>query len=110
MYFILMIDDTVENIAKSGLYVGIVFAIFAALLLYNFITISILHNQREIGILRAIGVRSLDVMKIFISESLIIAFFCGISIMTTMVATRLLNQSFRESYGILLTMFRFGIR
>jgi len=45
-------------------------------LLSNFIAISISYKKREIGILRAVGARSIDVFKIFFSESFVITAVC----------------------------------
>lgn len=52
---------------------SIVVAIFAVLLIYNFIKLSITNNLKEIGILRAIGARGRDVFMIYLIESLLIA-------------------------------------
>lgn len=49
-----------------------ILAVFVMLLMYSFIAGSIQNKQKEIGILRAIGARSIDVMLIFIIESLLI--------------------------------------
>lgn len=57
-----------------GLWLG--FTLFAVLLMFNFISASITAKKKEIGVLRAIGARSLDVFKIFLSESLIVAAIC----------------------------------
>lgn len=73
-----MVDEVVKTLSKVFLYVGIVLAVFAALLLSNFISISISSKKKEIGILRAVGARSIDVFKIFFSESLVIASVCVI--------------------------------
>ena len=54
------------------IWIGVAFAIFAALLFYNFISISINNKKREIGILRAVGAKKIDVFKIFFSEAFII--------------------------------------
>ena len=53
--------------------VGGFFALFAGLLLYNFISTSIRNKQKDIGILRSIGASSKDVFKIFFVESLMIS-------------------------------------
>ena len=71
-----MVDSTIKELSKIFLYVGVVLAVFAALLLSNFISISISYKKQEIGILRAVGARSLDVFKIFFSESFVIAAIC----------------------------------
>ena len=61
-------------LTKVFLYVGIAMAIFSILLFYNFISVSINNKKREIGILRAVGAKKIDVFKIFYSEAFIIAF------------------------------------
>lgn len=60
-------------LTKVFLYVGIAMAIFSMLLFYNFISVSINNKKREIGILRAVGAKRIDVFKIFYSEAFIIA-------------------------------------
>ncbi len=57
-------------------WMGIVLAIFASLLLFNFISVSISYKKKEIGILRALGARKIDVFKIFFSESMLIVGIC----------------------------------
>ncbi len=73
-------DDALERIenimTKASLVLYIVSgvsAVFVILLLYNFISTSIVYKKKEIGILRALGARSLDVMGIFITEGILIA-------------------------------------
>lgn len=69
-------SDMVDTLYKVFLYVGLVMAAFSALLLSNFISVSISYKKKEIGILRAVGARSFDVFKIFFSESLVISVIC----------------------------------
>lgn len=71
-----MADNLVKNMSTVFLVLGIVLAVFSALLLSNFISVSISHKKREIGILRAVGARSFDVFKIFFSESFVITVIC----------------------------------
>ena len=71
-----VVDELVNALSKVFLYAGLVLAIFAALLLSNFTAISISYKKREIGILRAVGARSIDVFKIFFSESFVITAVC----------------------------------
>ena len=70
------INVIIEIMEKVFLWSGIVMAIFAMLLLFNFISVSIADKKKEIGILRAVGARSVDIFKIFYSESLLIATIC----------------------------------
>ena len=53
-----------------------VLAVFAALLLFSFISASINAKKKDIGILRAVGARSIDVFKIFIVEGAVVTFLC----------------------------------
>ncbi|MDE7100549.1 MAG: ABC transporter permease, partial [Anaeroplasmataceae bacterium] len=71
-----MFISLAETLGTVFLISGLVLALFAFLLMFNFISVSITTKKKEIGILRAIGARALDVYKIFMSESLIIAFIC----------------------------------
>ncbi len=101
-----MIDDLVKDLSQIFLYVGLVLAVFAALLLSNFISVSISQKKREIGILRAVGARSLDVFKIFFSESFFIALICVIlSTVCCFFGCGLLNIYLAEGIGASLLVF-----
>ncbi len=103
-----MIDSFVEDLSQIFLYVGLVLAVFAILLFSNFISVSISQKRREIGILRAVGARSLDVFKIFFSESLVIAAICSLlSIAGSVLLCQLLNTEIGASLGA--SIFVFGI-
>ena len=106
-----MFNSLVSNLTDILLYVGIGFAVFAALLLMNFISISITNKKQEIGILRAVGAKASDVFKIFFSEAFIIAFINFIlALIATMVASYFINNELVEALGSLGTFFSFGIR
>ena len=105
------VNDLVEILAGVFLYVGIGFAVFAALLLMNFISISISYKKREIGILRAIGARGFDVFKIFFNEALIIAIInFVIAIVLAFLVCMLLNNVVRSNTGLQMTLLNIGLR
>ncbi|HEY8444487.1 MAG TPA: FtsX-like permease family protein, partial [Clostridia bacterium] len=105
------VNNLIENLAKVFLYIGIGFAVFSALLLMNFITISISYKSKEIGILRAIGARSSDVFGIFFNESMIIALInYALSIIATVLGVFWINSLLRNEYKLLITLLVFGIR
>ena len=111
MYNMNQVNGLIETLSEIFLYVGLGFALFAALLLLNFITISISYKKREIGVLRAIGARGMDVFKIFFNEAFIIAFINFIlasagSVITCMI----LNNMMRTDYGMLITVLDIGVR
>ncbi|MBR4940396.1 MAG: ABC transporter ATP-binding protein/permease [Clostridia bacterium] len=111
IYELDIVDQVLEVVAKVFLYIGIGFALFAALLLANFIATSISYKKQEIGILRAIGSRSADVFRIFFSESFIIAMInFSLSLVISGVTTAVVNMVLRSQTGILITILHFGIR
>lgn len=103
-------NEFIEMGASIFIYVGLGFALFAALMMMNFISTSISYKRREIGILRAVGARSSDVFKIFFSEALIIALINYVlSVIGTIAAVIILNNAVRNE-GINVTLLNFGIR
>jgi len=111
MSSIKQVNNFIENLSEVFLYVGIGFAVFASLLLLNFITISISYKKREIGVLRAIGARGMDVFKIFFNEAFIIAFINFVlASIGSIVICSLINGVIRTDYGMLITILNIGIR
>ena len=111
IYELETVNGILKVLAKVFLYIGIGFAVFALLLMANFISSSIHYKRQEIGILRAIGARSNDVFRIFFSESFVIAMIhfvlssaLGFGLVT------LINTVLRTRSGILITVLHFGIR
>ena len=62
---------SVENISN---YILLVFLIFSVLLLIVFVSNNLNVHKRKIGILRALGISTSEVVKIFMLEGVIIAF------------------------------------
>lgn len=106
-----MVNDTLKEFSKIFLYIGIGFAVFAALMLANFIGTSISYKKQEIGILRAIGSRSNDVFRIFFAESFVIAMINFVlSAAGVFTVTAVINYILRNELGILITVLNFGVR
>ena len=105
------INDVLKEAAKIFLYIGLGFALFASLMLSNFIGTSISYKKQEIGILRAIGSRSNDVFRIFFAESFIIAMINFLLSATgVFAATLIINYVVRNQLGILITILSFDLR
>ena len=102
-----LVNSMVDELSTVFMWIGIVMAVFAALLLSNFISVSISHKKRDIGILRAVGARSFDVFKIFFSESFLIAIISIIiSMIGCFVACSVLNQTMSNALsGVSLFVF-----
>lgn len=105
------VNEVLKVLSKAFLYVGIGFAIFAMIMLANFIATSISYKKQEIGILRAIGARSHDVFRIFFAESFVIAMINFVlACVTTGILTMIINNALRMEVGILISILSFGIR
>lgn len=104
------INDLIETLSQVFLYIGIGFAVFASLMMFNFISVSVSQKKREIGILRAVGARSSDVFGIFLNESMIITLInFALSAVATIAICAVLNGVFR-GYGMPVTILTFGLR
>lgn len=89
------VDNLINILSPIFLIVGIVLAVFSSLLLSNFISVSISNKKKDIGILRAVGARSIDVFKIFFSESLVVMLICIVlSIFVSTLVCYILNTEF----------------
>lgn len=86
---IISVGQSAFAYSKITLYISIVFAVFAFILITNFIAISITGNKKTIGILRALGTKRIDIFKIFLNQSLIM---CGISFILSIVITFILKE------------------
>ena len=107
---VMSIDMMVSQMSAIFLYVGIGLAVFAALLLFNFISVSISSKTHEIGVLRAVGARGWDVFKIFLVEAVVIAAICLVlAIVCSIVGVHYLNIAITEGMGINFTLFSFNI-
>ncbi|MDE6758238.1 MAG: ATP-binding cassette domain-containing protein [Clostridia bacterium] len=93
------------------LYAGLGLALFAVLMMGNYITVSISNKKREIGILRALGAKGSDVFSIFVNESIIIALInVVVSIVATVFACIGINVIIKNMTGVDLSVLNFGVR
>ena len=101
-----------DSLQKIAFYIGIVFLIFTIFLIINFMFNSISYRKKEIGVLRALGSRSRDVMKIFLWEGVCLALISGTIASILLVIVSNIMNSFVMSYlsGLLTTPFIVGIR
>lgn len=111
LYLLDLFNQSIVSLKNVFLIVSIILAVFASLLLINFIGVSVSNKKQEIGILRALGARSKDVFGIFLKEALIIALISFIVATTLTIGTVIyINLFLRREYNILLTFLNFGIR
>ncbi len=106
---IMVFMELIAVLSKVFLYVGIAFAVFSMLLLFNFISVSIVNKKKEIGILRAVGARSADVFRIFFAESAIITLTCLVAaIIISAMLCASFNSMIAAELTIPLALFVFG--
>lgn len=77
--------DTVQQIEQifSSLrlllaVVGLVALMVAALGMFNTLTVSLLERTREVGLMKAMGMKSVEVKELFLTESMIMGFYGGL--------------------------------
>ncbi len=103
-------NDIASTLSMVFLGVGLVFAVFSALLMFNFISMSISNKRKEIGILRAVGARGTDVFKIFFAEAGIIVGICTVlALIGAFFGCGLINSILKSEMNLQVTLFVFGI-
>ncbi|MDE6967407.1 MAG: FtsX-like permease family protein, partial [Clostridia bacterium] len=77
-----------------GLYGTIVAGVFSILMMANFIVTSINNNKKQIGILRALGMRTGGVLYIFMLEALLVGLLSfGLSVASLYIAVAIIGWS-----------------
>lgn len=112
-----MWTNTIMTLKTIFLIIGGVTGGLSALLLLNFISVSITSKNKDIGILRAVGARGSDIFKIFFSESSIIALICFLlSAIAGGITCYYINESIKEllhigllEYGIINVLLILGV-
>lgn len=110
-----VILDSMENaipiVTKYIVWVAVALAIFAGMLLMSFISTSISYKKREIGMLRAIGARGVDVFKIFFNEAFIIAVInFVIATLLSFGACFLINWLMVKNLSVPITLLNFSVK
>ena len=96
----------INTIKQVFLWVGVAFGVFSGLMLLNFISVSIASKKKDIGILRAIGARKIDVFKIFFAEALFIGVLCALlGVIGTGITEFFIDRTFVEEIGISMLEF-----
>lgn len=74
--------DQIDRLFSTARFVlailGFVALSIAALGMFNTLTVSLLERTREVGLMKAMGMRSNEVRELFLTESLVMGFFGGI--------------------------------
>jgi ABC-type lipoprotein export system ATPase subunit/ABC-type antimicrobial peptide transport system permease subunit len=109
--FILVNMDIINMLKKITFYLSIALLLFSIILISNFIFTSINYQKRNIGILRALGARQYDIIKIFLLEGLIIAIFTGLtSAIGLIVVSNIINNTILNGTSMALTPFVINVQ
>ena len=103
-----LILDAMKTLAT---YVGIVFLAFTIFLISNFMFTSLSYRKKEIGILRALGSRNLDIVKILLWEAFTLSIISAtIASILLVIVSNLMNKFILSQVDMLTVPFVVGIR
>jgi len=102
--FIVEMEMAFPWVVLVGLIASGIFTVFTALLMMNFLNISIAAKKREIGILRAMGARKLDIVFMCLLESSLILV---INLVASFIATAIWGELFNLFFFV--PIMQFGI-
>ena len=106
-----ILDEILDMMTSVFVWVALGFAIFASLMLMNFISTSISYKKREIGVLRALGARGSDIFGIFFNESMIIAMINFVlATIATFIACSCINAAVLAKLPVEIVLLNVSIR
>ncbi|GIW60381.1 MAG: hypothetical protein KatS3mg087_1447 [Patescibacteria group bacterium] len=101
------VADTVAQInnlfstARTVLFlVGMAALAVASLGMFNTLTVSLLERTREVGLMKAMGMRSSEVHELFLTESMIMGLFGGILGLTLGILAGFATSAILSAYAI----------
>ena len=101
--------DAIDGMKVVFYAAGGIFGLFAILMLFNFISVTVSTKKKEIGILRAIGARKIDVFKIFFIEALIITLSCFVVSVGLSAAACIIINDYLITSAVGVSALDFGI-
>ena len=106
-----MLEEILLLMTSVFVWVALGFAVFASLMLMNFISTSIAYKKREIGVLRALGARGSDIFGIFFNESMVIAMINFVlAAVTTIVGCYFINSAVLSGMNMEIVFLNAGFR
>lgn len=85
-YKVSKVVDTIDEIKRVFLWIqmimgglGIIAIFVASIGMFNTLTVSLLERTREIGIMKALGVKKSDISRLFLTEALLMGLIGGLA-------------------------------
>ena len=101
---------TIVSFQRAFLWVSVGAAVFAAALIFQFISFSIRQRLKQIGILRALGGTPNDIFRIFFSESFILAVvYAVLAVPMVQLGSYAVNQILKNYFSIMVSVLNFQI-
>lgn len=95
------VDEFATVFGGWGYLLGIVFIIFSVLMIFNFISSNVRDRKAEIGVLRALGAGMGDILRIFLTEALLITLLTSaITLGLLWIAVPIFNNQFVSLVGL----------
>ena len=89
-----------EILIKFGFYASIGFGLFSIVMMANFIITSINTNKKQIGVLRALGMKSSGIIYIFLFEAILVGLFSFVLSAIAVFPLALLMSSLKVMYVV----------
>ncbi len=110
--------DVIENNKEllSGfinlfLIIALVLLVFSIFMLYNYISTSIMSKKQSVGVLRALGANSKNILYMFLTESMLISILSGLlACVVAFVSCIFVNGYVVEVLKLSLSIAQYGIR
>ena len=104
-------ETMIRQAADLFLYAALALAVFSIFMLYNYISTSISSKRRSVGVLRGLGAGGKDILRIFLSESLVIAVINGVlACALSALGCMLVNSYIMETMNIFVAFALFEVR
>lgn len=102
-------ERLVDMFQKLGIVLTIAFGIFSVIMMTNFMVTSIKTNKKQIGILRAIGMRTNGVFFIFFVEAFAVGLISFVAALITIFPMAILASSFAPTNLYFIQIIFIGI-
>ena len=104
-------SSLIKDLGHIGRIVSYVLLTFSSLLIINLIVFSIKDKKKEMGIIRALGGRRIDLLEMFLTENLMISIINGLVTSALYIYVHdYFGQVFKNDFGIDVAIIYISVR